>query len=79
MVDRRLIDAIVTVSEAEVEEALLRAWTRLKLALEPTAGLPLAAYLNGKLPLPEQPGAKFALVLSGGNFDPGVVARLLSR
>ncbi|MGH7904246.1 MAG: threonine ammonia-lyase [Candidatus Dormibacteraceae bacterium] len=49
MVTKRLIDDIVTVTEQEVEQALLTAWSRLKLALEPTGALPLAAYLAGKL------------------------------
>ncbi|MDQ6741845.1 MAG: threonine/serine dehydratase [Candidatus Dormibacteraeota bacterium] len=76
MVIKHLVDDIVTVSEEELEEAVVRAWLDLKLALEPTAALPLAAYLSGKLP---DPGlAPVGLLLSGGNFDPAVVARLLS-
>src|SRR2546421_1941011 len=47
MVMRRLVDDIVTVSEDELQEAVVRAWLDLKLALEPTAALPLAAYLSG--------------------------------
>jgi threonine dehydratase len=76
MVLRGMVDDIVTVSEDELEEAVTRAWLGLKLALEPTAALPLAAYLSGKLPDSGQ--APVGLVLSGGNFDPAVVARLLS-
>jgi threonine dehydratase len=76
MVLRGLVDDIVTVSEEELEEAVIRAWLGLKLALEPTAALPLAAYLSGKLP--DSGRAPVGLLLSGGNFDPAVVARLLS-
>jgi threonine dehydratase len=76
MVIKHLVDDIVTVSEEELEEAVVRAWLDLKLALEPTAALPLAAYLSGKLPDPGP--APVGLLLSGGNFDPAVVARLLS-
>ena len=75
MVDRRLVDDIVTVSEEEIQDALVTAWLKLKLALEPTAALPLAAYLSGKVPGPN--GRPLGLLLSGGNFDPTVVARLL--
>jgi threonine dehydratase len=75
MVDRRLVDDIVTVSEKEIQDALVTAWLKLKLALEPTAALPLAAYLAGKGPA--RNGGPVGLILSGGNFDPGVVARLL--
>ena len=76
MVMKHLVDDIVTVSEAEIEDAVVRAWLDLKLAIEPTAALPLAAYLSGKLPDPGS--APLGLLLSGGNFDPAVVARLLS-
>ncbi len=81
LVENRTIDAIVTVTETEIEEALLTAWLRLKLALEPTGALPLAAYLAGKLPklLKPAPGrGPAALILTGGNFDPAAVARLLA-
>ena len=73
---RHLVDDIVTVSEAEIEDAVVRAWLDLKLAIEPSGALPLAAYLSGKLPDPGP--APVGLLLSGGNFDPTVVARLLS-
>lgn len=76
MVMKHLVDDIVTVSEEELGEAVVRAWLDLKLALEPTAALPLAAFLSGKLP--EMGPAPVGLVLSGGNFDPAVVARLLN-
>jgi threonine dehydratase len=69
------VDDIVTVSEEEIQDALVTAWLKLKLALEPTAALPLAAYLSGKVPAPN--GRPLGLLLSGGNFDPTVVARLL--
>ncbi|MDQ6898062.1 MAG: threonine/serine dehydratase [Candidatus Dormibacteraeota bacterium] len=72
---RRLVDDIVTVSESEIAEATRAAWLKLKLALEPTGALPLAAYLAGKLPT----GARrIGLLLSGGNFEPAAIARLLA-
>jgi len=74
MVERGLIDDIVTVAEEEVQDSLLRAWLDLKLAIEPTAALPLAAFLAGKLP---DSGRPVGLVLSGGNAAGEVVARLL--
>jgi threonine dehydratase len=73
LVANRLMDDIVLVTEAEIEEALLTAWLRCKLALEPTGALPLGAFLAGKLPR----SPKIGLVLSGGNADPGLVARLI--
>ena len=67
-----LVHEIVTVTEEEIGEAVRVAWTRLRLALEPTGALPLAAHLAGKLP----PG-RTGLVLSGGNANFETVAKLL--
>ena len=75
MVERRLVDGIVTVTEDEIKHATKTAWTRLKLALEPTGALPLAAHLAGKIPKAE----KTALILSGGNANLAVIADLLEE
>ncbi|HEX6350555.1 MAG TPA: threonine/serine dehydratase [Candidatus Dormibacteraeota bacterium] len=75
MVERRLVDGIVTVSEDEIKQATKVAWTNLKLALEPTGALPLAAYIAGKIPKTE----KTALILSGGNANLAVIAELLKQ
>jgi threo-3-hydroxy-L-aspartate ammonia-lyase len=72
MITNGLIDEIVTVTEGEIAEGLRLAWTRLRLALEPTGALALAAFAAGKLP----PGRK-GLILSGGNADLETVATLL--
>lgn len=77
IVGDRLVRAIVTVSEAELREALRVAWTRLKLAIEPTAALTLAAYLTGRVP-PGSAEHPTVIVLSGGNFDSATVAGLLA-
>lgn len=77
IVEQRLVDDIVTVSEQEIEAATVIAWERLKLAVEPTGALPLAAYLGGKLgPAPLE--APTALILSGGNGDRAGMARMLT-
>jgi threonine dehydratase len=73
IVERGLVDAIVTVSEAEIAEAARVAWLRCKLAVEPTGALPLAAFLAGKLPT----NGRLGLQLSGGNADPRVIVELL--
>ncbi len=76
IVGHHLVRDIVTVSETELRDALRVAWRRLKLAIEPTAALALAAYLTGKVPAgtAEHPTV---LILSGGNFDPATVAAIL--
>lgn len=71
-----LVRDIVTVSEAELKDALRVAWKRLKLAIEPTAALALAAYLTGRVPAGSAQHPT-VIVLSGGNFDPPTVAALL--
>lgn len=73
LVSSGLMDDIVTVTEQEIEQALLTAWLRCKIALEPTGALPLAAFLAGKLPA----AGRLGLVLSGGNANTALVARLL--
>ena len=72
MFANKLVDEIVTVTEEEIATAVRTAWTRLRLALEPTGALPLAAFLAGSLP----PG-RTGLVLSGGNANFETVAKLL--
>ena len=73
MFTNRLVSEIVTVTEEEIASAVRTAWTRLRLALEPTGVLPLAAFIAGKLP-----AGKTGLVLSGGNANFETVAKLLA-
>jgi threonine dehydratase len=71
-----LVRDVVTVSEDDLVSAVRVAWMGLKLAVEPTGALALAAYLTGKVPSgdAEHPTV---IILSGGNFDPTQVAALL--
>jgi len=75
MVERGLVDDIVTVSEQEIERATLLSWEGLKLALEPSGALSLAAYLQGNAPA----AGPTALIFSGGNASRPLMARILSR
>ena len=68
-----LVDQIVTVTEDDIANAVRVAWGRLHLGLEPTGGLPLAAYLAGKLS-----HRRTGLLLSGGNANLQTVATLLA-
>ncbi len=72
MFANELVDEIVTVTEEEIATGLRVAWTRMRIALEPTGALPLAAYLAGKLPK-----GSAGLILSGGNANFETVAKLL--
>ena len=77
IVERGLVDGIVTVTEAEIEAAMVTIWTRLHLVVEPSGAVGLAALLSGRLPRTPE-GARVALVLSGGNVDPALASRLLA-
>jgi threonine dehydratase len=62
---RRHLEAILTVSEAEILEAMRFLWERAKVVVEPSGAVPLAALLSGKLALTGRVG----VILSGGNVD----------
>jgi len=66
---------IVAVTDAEVAEAMRYAFSVLKLVVEPGGCVALAAALAGKVNLK---GQTAAIVLSGGNVDPDLFARVLA-
>ncbi len=63
---RRLVDDIVTVSDAELVEAMKFFAGRMKMIVEPTGCLAAAAVFNQKL---DVKGRKVGVLLSGGNVD----------
>jgi threonine dehydratase len=63
---RSQVDDIVTVSEAEIIDAMKFVWSVLKVVIEPSAAVPVAALLNASLPLT---GKRVGIILSGGNVD----------
>lgn len=69
------IAGAVAVTDAEVAEAMRYAFTTLKLVVEPGGAAGLAALLAGKVEPPA--GGTVALVLSGGNVDPDLFARVI--
>jgi threonine dehydratase len=60
------VDDIVTVSEDAIVAAMRLIFDRLKLVVEPSGAVPLAAVLEGRVT-----GARMALILTGGNVDLG--------
>ena len=71
---QRNAEDVLIVSDAEIVEALKFLLFRLKLLVEPTGAVPAAALLFNKLP----PGVRrVGVVLSGGNVDSDVLARLV--
>ena len=74
-VNRERLAGGVTVSDAEVLDAMRFAFLHLKLVVEPGGAVALAALLSGRF---EAEGRVVGAVLSGGNVDPAVFARALS-
>ncbi|WPB59032.1 threo-3-hydroxy-L-aspartate ammonia-lyase [Xylophilus sp. GOD-11R] len=71
---RRDVDDILTVSDAELVEAMRFAATRMKLVIEPTGCLGFAAVRNMKESLR---GKRVGVLVSGGNVDLAAFCRLL--
>ncbi len=63
---RRLLGGIITVSEEEIVAAMRLIWERLKIVVEPSGAVPLAAVLGAPARFR---GRRVGLVLSGGNVD----------
>jgi len=63
---RELVERIVLVEEEEIIRATRLIWERMKIVVEPSAAVALAAVLKEKAGLA---GRKVGLILSGGNVD----------
>ena len=57
---------IVTVSDEEIIQAMRLIWEILKILIEPSSAVPVAALLQKRLPLT---GKRVGIILSGGNVD----------
>jgi threonine dehydratase len=64
---RALVDDMVTVTDAEIADALALVLQRTKLLLEPAAAAAVAAVLSGAARV--RPGERVAVIASGGNID----------
>jgi len=64
----------LSVTDADVEDAIRFAWDKHQIVVEPGASVGLAALLAGKL----EPMEDTVVVLSGGNIDPALHARIVS-
>jgi threonine dehydratase len=63
-VAQRLVDEVVTVTDAQIVEAMRFAFERLKLVIEPSGAVGIAAVLQGLVEAPS-----IGVVISGGNVD----------
>ncbi len=74
-INRKLLDGIVTVTDAELVAAMRFAFEELKLVLEPSGAAALAALLADKIAPKER--TRVGIILSGGNVDPARFCELL--
>lgn len=63
----KYVENIVTVSEADIAASMFLIWQRLKIIVEPSCAVPLAAILSKKIAV--EPNQKIGIILSGGNVD----------
>ena len=63
---RKLVHNMVTVTEDQIVTATRFLWERMKLVVEPTGSLGIAALLSGAF---HAPGARVGVIISGGNVD----------
>ena len=77
------LDDIVTVHDDAITEAMALAFEHLKVVLEPSGAITLAALLGGAVAAPAPPGARLggrmAVVLSGGNVDWATFRTVITR
>lgn len=74
-INQRSLDGVLTVTDAQVAEAIRYAYATLKLVVEPGGVVGLAALLAGEL---DVSGQTVGVVLSGGNIDPALFASILA-
>jgi threonine dehydratase len=71
----RHVHDIVTVSDAQIVEAMRFVWERMKLVVEPTGALAVAGVLSGAIAVRDR---RVGLILSGGNVDLKAAAALFA-
>ncbi|MBI5067907.1 MAG: threonine ammonia-lyase [Deltaproteobacteria bacterium] len=73
---QKLVDEIVTVSEEEIASAILYLLEKEKAVVEGAGAVGVAALLNHKVRLE---GQRVVSIVSGGNIDVNVIARVIER
>ncbi|HRE92262.1 MAG TPA: threonine ammonia-lyase [Myxococcota bacterium] len=73
---QRYVDDVITVDDEEIASAVLTLLEVEKTVVEGSGAAALAAVVNGHLPVA---GKKVALVLTGGNIDVTMLARIIER
>eukprot|EP00640_Fibrocapsa_japonica_P003578 CAMPEP_0113938510 /NCGR_PEP_ID=MMETSP1339-20121228/4943_1 /TAXON_ID=94617 /ORGANISM="Fibrocapsa japonica" /LENGTH=302 /DNA_ID=CAMNT_0000941665 /DNA_START=132 /DNA_END=1040 /DNA_ORIENTATION=+ /assembly_acc=CAM_ASM_000762 len=75
---RDVVDDVVTVSEAQIQDTLKLVVSRMKLAIEPSAAVALAAALYSEDIKKKEGLHRIGVILCGGNVDMSRLSNLLS-
>ena len=70
---KRELEGVLLVSEAAILDAVRFLFLRMKLVVEPSGAVGVAAARSGLLP---EGAGRVGVIVSGGNLDPGLLARL---
>jgi threonine dehydratase len=73
---RQNVDEMATVSDDDLVRAMRFVWERMKLVVEPTGVLGLAAALSGRV---DVRGKRVGVILSGGNVDLAYALELIAK
>jgi threonine dehydratase len=77
---QKYVDEVVTVEEEEIANAVLLLLEREKILAEGAGAAALAALVNRRIPLlRDKRGKKIVVVVSGGNIDVTLLARIIER
>jgi threonine dehydratase len=77
---QKYVDDIVTVEEEEIANAVLLLLEREKMLAEGAGAAAVAALVNRRIPMVrERAGKKIVVVVSGGNIDVTLLARIIER
>jgi len=77
---QKYVDEIVTVEEEEIANAVLLLLEREKVLAEGAGAAALAAIVNQRVPsIREKTGKKVVAIVSGGNIDVTLLARIIER
>lgn len=74
-INRHRVDEVVTVSDEEIVDAMMFLFDRLKLVVEPSGAVGVAALLNGRIDARDR---SVGVVLSGGNVGAARFAELVA-
>jgi len=70
------VTRVITVTDAEIVQAMRLIWERMKMIIEPSCAVPFAALLKEKSSFA---GKKVGIILSGGNVDLEKPLKLFSK